>query len=614
VFFSLATFLRKLTAGANRLVRSVDLTYSDQQAPSDPVNPIYTMLTSIAQTGYGNNGATRTMPPPALTYSVPVISPAVLTLDADSQSNLPEGLDGSRNRWIDLDGEGLPGVLTDAGSGWYFKRNRSANNLETPARRERGDAGAIWAGGDSSRTTITAAQGAAQTYTYVYDRYGNRWQQNLAQSGNGPQPQFTFNAANNQISTSGFAYDAAGNMTNDGSHTYTYDAEGNILQVDLGNTATYTYDAMNRRIRVVQGSANTVYLFNASGQRVSTWNANTGAQVQGQFYWGSQPVAHYTASPSQTHFQHQDWLGTERARTTYNGAVEGQFTSLPFGDGFAVVSGTDSDPYHFAGLDTDYEDTTQHAQFRNYSPAQGRWLAPDPYDGSYDASNPQSFNRYAYVLNNPLSYTDPSGKQCVVVSGGTYSVSTGGTTTTGSDPIVEACTSNGTEVGDWYCVQYGNCITYVTITPYVPTQASGKPPTPPVVAPNKGPRSGYESLFCLGDAIQSNGLSLALDAVGLLPEGGAVAGAFSLWHGAAGVSNGIKNLQTVKFGAGIISTASSGSGGDLFGSATGVASIAASLGKAAPIYGQVLSVVSLAGDAYKTLQDQSACVDSGKYD
>ena len=36
-------------------------------------------------------------------------------------------------------------------------------------------------------------------------------------------------------------------------------------------------------------------------------------------------------------------------------------------------------------------------------------MSPDPYDGSYDFSNPQSFNRYSYVLNNPLSFTHPLG-------------------------------------------------------------------------------------------------------------------------------------------------------------------------------------------------------------
>ena len=134
------------------------------------------------------------------------------------------------------------------------------------------------------------------------------------------------------------------------------------------------------------------------------------------------------------------------------------------------------------------------------------------------------------------------------------------------------------------------------------------------IAPSKGPRSGYESLFCLGDALKSNGLSLALDAVGLIPAGGSASAAFSLFNGVAGISNGTNILNRVKMGAGIIGTASSGSSNNLLGTATGVASIGAALGKAAPIYGQVLSGISLGIDVVKTYQAQSACVDSGKYD
>jgi len=170
---------------------------------------------------------------------------------------------------------------------------------------------------------------------------------------------------------------------------------------------TYVYDALGHRVQTVVGSANTELVFNPAGQRVSTWNGATGAQIQGQYYWGGKPVAFYKGG--QTYFQHQDWEGTERLRTTYNGGVEGSFTSLPFGDGLTTASGSDNDAYHYGMLDHDYESDTEHAQFRQYNSAQGHWLSPDPYQGSYDPSNPQSFNRYGYAINNPLSAVDPSG-------------------------------------------------------------------------------------------------------------------------------------------------------------------------------------------------------------
>ncbi len=210
--------------------------------------------------------------------------------------------------------------------------------------------------------------------------------------------QISFNPATNQINTAGYAYAAAGNLT----------------AVDGGATASYVYDALNHRVRTVVDSQVTEFVFNQSGQRVSTWKPGF-YQLAGQSYWGATPVEFYAASVA--NYQHQDWLGTERLRTTYNGTVEGSYQSLPFGDG-QTSSGEDYDAYHFAVLDTDSESATDHAQFRQYSPAQGRWMRPDPYSGSYDANNPQSFNRYSYVLNNPLAGIDPSGLNCDIQGNG----------------------------------------------------------------------------------------------------------------------------------------------------------------------------------------------------
>ena len=103
------------------LVRSTDLGYSE--------NPITSYLTSITQTGYirnVTNGASyerKSLPPLELTYSQPLVDEQVHFIDANSLENLPAGLDGSRYQWVDLDSEGIAGILTEQAGAWFYKRN-----------------------------------------------------------------------------------------------------------------------------------------------------------------------------------------------------------------------------------------------------------------------------------------------------------------------------------------------------------------------------------------------------------------------------------------------------------------------------------------------------------
>ena len=128
LFFN--NFPNEPTCGADRLVRSLQFTYSDQQVLADSKFAEYTMLTAVSSVGYGDAGASRAMPPLALTYTKPIIQSSMLTLDTESFSNLPGGIDGVRNRLIDLDGEGLPGILVSDSAAWYYKRNLSASFLQ----------------------------------------------------------------------------------------------------------------------------------------------------------------------------------------------------------------------------------------------------------------------------------------------------------------------------------------------------------------------------------------------------------------------------------------------------------------------------------------------------
>ncbi|HEV8321088.1 MAG TPA: SpvB/TcaC N-terminal domain-containing protein, partial [Myxococcota bacterium] len=119
-------FAAETNVGDDCLVRSTDFTFSDETSPADPRNPVYTFLQSATQTGYRrtvDGYLRRSMPPDEFEYSVPAIQPDVLTLDRESLANLPEGLDGARYQLVDLDGEGLSGILTDHGGAWGYKRN-----------------------------------------------------------------------------------------------------------------------------------------------------------------------------------------------------------------------------------------------------------------------------------------------------------------------------------------------------------------------------------------------------------------------------------------------------------------------------------------------------------
>jgi hypothetical protein len=110
------------------LVRSTELEYEEK--------PIGAFLVKIAQSGYRRTPTgsylTKSIPPLELHYSQsPLegdpVGPFKIR-DAEA-ANLPEGVDGSLYRWVDLDGEGIAGVLSEQGGGWYYKRNLGAGRF-----------------------------------------------------------------------------------------------------------------------------------------------------------------------------------------------------------------------------------------------------------------------------------------------------------------------------------------------------------------------------------------------------------------------------------------------------------------------------------------------------
>ncbi|GAB4202738.1 MAG: hypothetical protein Fur006_56550 [Coleofasciculaceae cyanobacterium] len=128
-------FPGKESVGKDCLVRSLDFTYSYEQNPNKVRNPIYSLLLSIKQTGYKRNPEggyiQKSQPPLEFIYTEANIDETVRDVDPESLENLPYGLDGTRYQWVDLDGEGLSGILSEQGNEWFYKRNLSpVNNVE----------------------------------------------------------------------------------------------------------------------------------------------------------------------------------------------------------------------------------------------------------------------------------------------------------------------------------------------------------------------------------------------------------------------------------------------------------------------------------------------------
>jgi RHS repeat-associated protein len=118
------------TAGQDCLVHSTDLIYQNtRQNPEDLQrgNPLASFLASITRHGYvrqpDSSYHKKALPALQFTYSQAVIQSEVKELDAGSLQNLPAGLDGQLYRWLDLDGEGVSGILTEQASAWLYKPN-----------------------------------------------------------------------------------------------------------------------------------------------------------------------------------------------------------------------------------------------------------------------------------------------------------------------------------------------------------------------------------------------------------------------------------------------------------------------------------------------------------
>lgn len=268
------------------------------------------------------------------------------------------------------------------------------------------------ASGQTSATTGSNCWGQ----TYTIDEWGNLT--NIGHvSGYSACSQGSLSVGvtvQNQLTSTGFSYDAAGNMLTDGANTYTYNAESEITSVA---GVTYTYDGDGNRVEKSNGK---LYWYGPSSEVLTETDLSGNVQLE-MVYFGGRRVAHRTSS-NVVYYYEGDMLSSART-IVQAGATSVCYDAdfLPFG-GERDITNTCSQNYKFEGKKRDTETGNDDFGARFYRSNIGRWMsadwssvpAPVPYA---NLTNPQTLNLYAMVSDNPETFADLDGHE-IGVGGG----------------------------------------------------------------------------------------------------------------------------------------------------------------------------------------------------
>jgi RHS repeat-associated protein len=257
----------------------------------------------------------------------------------------------------------------------------------------------------------SGTQDGPYAHSYRYDQTGNLWYRVGWGGWFDPWLEQWPNYANNRLTTNPWTgatmtYDAAGNLTNDGYQSYTYDATGQQTYAS-GTTLAQSYDGDGLRGKKVESGVSTYYLRSSvlGGQVISELNPSGGFQ-RGYVYLGSKMLA--IQQNNQVSWVHQDPITKSQRITNSSGTVTSTIDLDPWGGETSRSSNQAFQPHRYTTYERDANGGDE-AMMRRYAGKWHRFVQPDPYDGSYDLTNPQSFNRYAYVHNDPVNFVDPTG-------------------------------------------------------------------------------------------------------------------------------------------------------------------------------------------------------------
>ena len=334
---------------------------------------------------------------------------------------------------------------------------------------------------DTVGRLASAAETAAWSQTYGYDAFGNQWVANGSGFAQGSAPTlFTAGGVgsydqSNHLTIQSAAYDGVGNQKAIGGYQYVYDGENRMVASALNAPVAYLYDGSGNRVAKVDCATGTPQCTPATGA-TTTWYIYDAAGQLAAEYDGSP-----AAAPCTTCYLMEDHLGSTRMMSD-GAAIADLHDYLPFGEEIAAgIGGRDGtwgggepklkltgklrDDVAESGLD--------YFGARYFSGAQGRFTSPDEPLGDQYPEDPQSWNLYSYVRNNPLRNTDPTGRDCVTTSNQTetsvsVSVAAGGTekgcTQSGGAWVagtvdMKSLTFNGSSIGYSYTPYDTNSLT-----------------------------------------------------------------------------------------------------------------------------------------------------------
>jgi len=231
-----------------------------------------------------------------------------------------------------------------------------------------------------------------------YDSLGNLL--TIVSSKCSSQPLSVGVSAHNQVNTGGFGYDASGDQTSYMTNNYTWDAEG---RMKVGEGVTYTYDGEFGR---VEDSSPTLFWYGLDGSVLAETNTSGNTLNEYIFFDGTQ-IARRDSSGN-VNYYFGNLLGSATI-TTKTGSICYDSDFYPFGTEINYTS-TCAQNYKFASMERDPTTGLDRTIFRQYASNYGRWMKPEPAGlAAVDPINPQTWNRYAYVTNNPTNFIDRLG-------------------------------------------------------------------------------------------------------------------------------------------------------------------------------------------------------------